>query len=220
VRFSWGCLLEAIDPIDLLVSVVIDSIAMEDRNPYMPHKAFIVHAISGRVRLRVPDKRDDTAFFKEIAQRLLQCDNVTAVAVNAITASVLVRYTGSIIALIGQAYEAGLSQLVDIEMQPPKPQALSGRLLHRVRGIDRTIRNSSGGELDGSSAIVVFLLIAAGVQLFRGQVFGAIPLLWYASEAIGGVSPTALPVNGAAVPAVNRQVPNGPTHPIPTHPIQ
>ena len=208
--FSWGCLLEAIDPIDLLVSVVIDSMTMEDRNPYMPHKAFVVHAITGRVRLKVPDRRDDTAFFTEVAQRLSQCGNVTAVAVNAITASVLVRYTGPIMALIGQAHEAGLAQLVDIEMQPPKPQALSSRLLHRVRGIDRTIRITSRGELDGSSAIVVFLLIAAGVQLLRGQVLGAIPLLWYASEAIGGVSPTASPVNGAADPAVNRQVPNGP----------
>jgi len=52
-------------------------------------EARVCHLTTGRLRLRVPEKRRDNAFFRTVEQRLAGWDNVDRVEVNPLTASVL-----------------------------------------------------------------------------------------------------------------------------------
>ena len=203
--WSWGYLITAFDLVDLLVSLVFESVAIGEGG--MP-KAQVVHHMSGRIRLRIRAKRFDDAFFAEVAQRLGRCDNVHHVSVNPASASVLILYSGQLAALIGQAYAAGLAEMAEIELSPPT-QPITSRMLTRLRGIDCRINRMTYGEADGSAAMMLTLLLAGAVQLARGQVFGAIPMLWYAGQAIG-MFPTAMP----ELTSENRSDPTG--GPVPT----
>ena len=55
--------------------------------------AFVVHELFGRLRLRIPEKRKDGAYFAELAERLSECPGVTRVESNALTGSVLLLHT-------------------------------------------------------------------------------------------------------------------------------
>jgi hypothetical protein len=187
VSFVWD-LLDTIDPLDLLVSLVTDSPegSLRDMSP----KAVIVHHARGRVRLRVSQRRYDRAFFEEIKQRLLTCQSVQTVEVNPRSASVLILYEGTVATLLQQVFEAGVTALVEIEFPTAAP--LTDQMADRLKAIDTVIVRTTHGSVDGAGVVVTLLLAAAGVELLRGRVFGAIPMLWYAGQAIGGIIPTAV----------------------------
>lgn len=156
----------------------------------MAHTAHIVHHIPGRVRLRVPAQRHNHAFFHDAKQQLEQFDIVSDVAVNPTSASVLVRYTGEISDLLVQIAAAGLGDMLEISDELPPVMAVADHLLARLDRVDRRIVNGTGGTLDGRAAVLIALVIAGTAQLLRGQIFGpAMPLIWYAAQAAGGILP-------------------------------
>lgn len=187
MSFVWDYLLDTIDPVDLLVSIVTYS--AERVECQMPPKAVIVHHAKGRVRLRVPQKRYDEEFFQEVSRRLVGCDIVKGVHINPTAASVLVLYDGDVPTLLHQALAVGVSDLVDIQF-PSAPQPLTQQLAKRLQNVDRAIAQRTYGGVNGGAVVVSLLIAAAGVELVRGRVFGAIPMLWYAGQAVGMV-PTA-----------------------------
>lgn len=148
--------------------------------------AHIVHHIPGRVRLRVPHRRDHHGFFAEVHQRLETCPNVTGISTNPATASILVRYKGELAEVLGQAAAVGIHELLEMnDGLPPVPQVV-GALLGRLAHADSQITERTSGSLDGRSTVLLVLIAAGIVQLLRGQVLGpAMPLLWYAAQAIG-----------------------------------
>jgi hypothetical protein len=84
----------------------------------MTHKAHVVHHIQGkRIRVRVPTKRHDAKYFAAVQERLQSIAGVDA-QVDPRAASVLVHYTGPIPALAESFVEAGLTDLLDIELGP------------------------------------------------------------------------------------------------------
>lgn len=180
----WDCLLDSIDPVDLLVSLVTHSVGRIDCQ--MPPKANIVHHAKGRVRLRVPQKRYDEAFFQEISRRLVTCDTVKHVQVNPRSASVLILYDGDVPTLLQQAFQVGVTELLDIQFPSP-PVPLTQQLANRLKTVDAAIARRTHGGIDGGAVVVSLLIVAAGVELARGRVFGAIPMLWYAGQAVGMV---------------------------------
>lgn len=190
--FPWNCLLADIDPVDLLVTVVTEAIGgdyhMEQQVPYSAH---IVHQAPGRVRLRIPSKRHDSVFFQDISERIMRCQNVNSVVSNPRTAGILVLYTGEISSLLVEAFSVGLAELVRLELTPPPTRPIRWSLASRLRRIDHQIARSTSGEADGGMVVVATLLVASAIQLWRGQIFNVIPLLWYAGQAIGGAIPTA-----------------------------
>jgi hypothetical protein len=156
----------------------------------MADTAHIVHHIPGRVRLRVPARRHNQAFFSDTKQRLEQCEAISSVTVNPATASVLVRYSGELTDLLAQVASTGLEDLLEISDELPPVPAVSDQLLVKLNRMDSRIASGTGGGLDGRSAVLITLLLAGTAQLLRGQVFGpAVPLIWYAAQAIGGILP-------------------------------
>lgn len=154
----------------------------------MTQKAHIVHHIPGRLRLRVPHRRDDTDFFEEVLRRFLTCDSVTKVDVNPSTAGILLHYDAALPVLLLEAAEAGLTELADIELglQPLVP--ISEHLTTRLGDVDRQISQFTQGTVNGTTVVILFLLLAGGLQVLRGRVLGsAVPLLWYAWQAVRGL---------------------------------
>lgn len=156
----------------------------------MAHKAHVVHHSTGRVRLRMQHKRHDAEFFRAVQERLSSIDGVQHVEVNPATGSILVRYSGEISRLIGQAMAHGLQEFAEVEFGSPPLGSISDRLKGRMGDVSALIARATGGTVDGGSAVVIALLVAGTLQFVRGQVLGpAVPLLWYAAQAVSGMLP-------------------------------
>ena len=70
--------------------------------------AFLEHQLPGRIRLRIPAKRGDGAFFETARQGLAGTPAVREVVANPHTGSLLIRYTGDIRNLATEAAERGM----------------------------------------------------------------------------------------------------------------
>jgi hypothetical protein len=82
------------------------------------NKADVVHHIEGRrLRLKVPHRRHNHAYFHELKERLNAIDVVEA-RVNPATASVLIHYTGSRRELLNKMVDTGVDKLLDLELGP------------------------------------------------------------------------------------------------------
>lgn len=85
--------------------------------------AYIEHQIPGRLRLRIPDRRGDAAFFERIVGTLSKLPDVTELDGSPLTGSIRIRHTGSCEAIIAAA---GKERLFEIgkrqgEVEPKKP---------------------------------------------------------------------------------------------------
>jgi hypothetical protein len=150
----------------------------------MIHKAHVVHHIPGRLRMRIPNRKHDHAFFGDVKDRLNSVPGVRADA-TAQTGSILVHYEGSFAEMLLQIAETGLANLLEVEMGEPPLLPMAMQLAQQARSVDGRLKAISGGTLDAQTVILLSLIFATGVQLVRGQIFGpAVPLLWYAAETV------------------------------------
>jgi hypothetical protein len=179
-------LLAKVEPLDLLLLatdwLIIPALENTTR---MTHKGYVAHHIPGqRIRIRVPHKKRDHAFFADVATRLNGIDRVKASATPE-TGGILVHYQGDLAHLLLRAAEAGLNELIDLEMDGEPSEPLTDRLLSQVAAMEQRLLASTGGQVDGRTFAMFGLMLAAGVQVFRGQIFGpAVPLLWYTAEIV------------------------------------
>ncbi len=148
----------------------------------MPARAYAVHRLPGRVRLKIPSRRSDEAFFAEVERRLRRLEGVTRVHANAVTGSVLVEHKGEIADLAREALGSDLGELVDIALGLPP---VARRLNAEAQAIDTTVRRWSGGAVDLGTVASLALLAMAAIHLLRGrQPANAVSLGWYATELL------------------------------------
>lgn len=143
--------------------------------------AYLVHALPGRIRLRVPEKRGDAAYFSRLAQALSQ-SLVGAVAVNASTGSVLVHDAAGLkpTDLAASGRELALFEVHDDPGPRPARSALvtASAGLH---GLDGLFARASGGHLDFRSGMFIVLLLLAGRQIYKGNfMVPGFTFLWHA----------------------------------------
>jgi hypothetical protein len=163
-------------------------------------EARIAHATPNRVRLKIPAKRHDEAFFRVVEQRLAGWQNIERVEVNPVTASILVHFSDPA-ALVREAINGNndLFRIVYPEQQehgsaPP----LLARLQKTAAAADGSLRQWTGGNLDLRTAIFTVLLVGGLQQLAQGNVAApAATLLWYAATVLGlpGTEPGELKVS-------------------------
>ena len=115
-------------------------------------------------------------------------------SVNPTSGSVLIRYHGQIEQVLAQAATIGLVELLEVTTDLPFLEPIAEQLISRLGDMDQTISKRTQGALDGRSALLAGLLVAAIVQAFRGSLLGpAIPLLWSATQAMGSGLPARRP---------------------------
>lgn len=128
--------------------------------------AEIAHAMPGRARLRIADRRGDAAFFASVASGLSAIAGVRAVEVAPLTGSVLIQHSGPLARIGVAAQEARL-----FAVSPPPTVAQAAPQI----------------AIDPRIVVALGLCAAALWQLSRERFLPpALTLLWYASR-IGGV---------------------------------
>lgn len=148
----------------------------------MPPVAYVSHALAERLRLRIPTRKGDAAYFAVIEKTFSGHDQVTHVETNPLTGSVLLYHHTDQAALVDFAQKQQLFQL-----QPDAPVA--HRALQaaeeQVERADRTIRRLTQGSFDLNDLLFVGLLGAAAIQTLRGRILGpSAALLSYAAAIL------------------------------------
>lgn len=153
--------------------------------PELP-QARVCHFTTSRLRVKIPEKRRDEAFFDTVKGRLATWDSIEQVEVNPLTASVLVHFSdlGGLFAenavrndLFALDYDA-----LETDFESP---ALTEWVKGRWDDADVAVRRLTSGAADLRSAVLVTLLAAGTYQLFRGNIAApAATLLWYAGDML------------------------------------
>ena len=139
-------------------------------------EARLAHHSSLRTRVRVPHRRRDHAFFEEIGKTLGALPGVRSVEVNPLTASILVLHDR----------DFHWPQTFALEEGPARPPThLLAHLRHLYRHYNGQVRVSTGGALDLSALLFLFVGGFAIVQAWRGRLeVPAMTLAWVASEIV------------------------------------
>ncbi|GIW00554.1 hypothetical protein [Roseiflexus sp.] len=130
---------------------------------------YVAHRTGDRVRLRIPARKGDTAYFARVEQELAACGRVGFVEANPLTASILLHYSGTEDDLRRDAVDLGL---FTIEAIPPAANPALNAAAARIDQIDRMIQRSSNGSFDLLEVAFVGLVGASIVQALRGQALG------------------------------------------------
>lgn len=130
---------------------------------------YIAHRVGDRVRLRIPERKGDTAYFMRVERDLAACERVVYVEANPLTASILLRYNGSNDDLRRDVISR---DLFDIEEQPPPVDPVLTVAAERIDQLDRFLQRSSNGSFDLLEVAFVGLIGASIIQVLRGQALG------------------------------------------------
>ncbi len=152
-------------------------------------RAYVVHRLGGRIRLRVPEKRRDAQWLAEGAERLGRLPGVEDVVIGP-AGSLLIHCEDSA-RLEGLLPQSGLFRL-----EPdPIPGPGAGAALLGREGTDHGL-----GSAELRTLLALLFVVLAIVQIVRGQILvPAISLLWYAATlALGPVGPMAEGSNGSS----------------------
>ena len=127
--------------------------------------AELVHAIPGRARLRIAERRGDTVFFAAIATGLSALPGVYHVDLRPLTGSFVITHGPPIARIGAAAQQAGLFTLKEAIEAPAEWPEL---------------------PIDAKTAATIALGLVAVWQLLRGQLFPpAVTAAWYAARLAG-----------------------------------
>lgn len=153
----------------------------------------------GRLRVRIPSKRGDTSYFRDVTQRLSEHSGVTGIIANPATGSLLIRHESGLPSIVQHAVELGLfavEAVLDPERRVPPDSAqiwgpmslvffgLSAVQFARGPVLGPATENmwqafGAANFLQSRELTIVFSCLAL-VQLARGRLFGsAVSLLFY-----------------------------------------
>lgn len=150
-------------------------IALQQMSP----TAHICHAVPGRIRFRIPNKRRDTAYFYRLHEKFSSVQCIEQVNVNPLTGSLLLQYSGDLQRIMEQIKQYRLFDVVS--KSPRNEDSLAERTSASLQALNEQIRARSAGELDFWSLVFLTLIGMSVVQLVKGNiVVPATTLLWYA----------------------------------------
>jgi hypothetical protein len=131
-------------------------------------EAEIVHAMPGRMRLRIPARRGDAVFFASVATGLSTIAGIDKVGTRPLTGSILIHHNAPLARVTEAAEKARLFVVTPRAASPGFPEAIS---------------------LDPRMVVGLGLGVLALWQLTQGRVLPrAATLAWYAANLTGLVS--------------------------------
>lgn len=141
-------------------------------------QAYVAHTVPGRVRLRIPARRGDDAYFANVASQLREIGGAEGVKTNPRTGSVLING----LELDRLAETARNERLFALRRSPPPPESVIDAVGTSVDTLESGVKKVTRGEMDLASLAFVFFLGLGLVQLLRGNFAGpATTLFWYAA---------------------------------------
>jgi hypothetical protein len=135
--------------------------------------AFVSHKTGSRIRLKVPSRKKDYAFFASLAEKVSAVAGISAVETSPLTAGILLMHSSDPDRVVDMVMAAG-------GLRPGRYEGTRTNFHRRIaetfNGIDLTLRDVTANELDAGGAAFLTLLGAGIYQLYRGNI-AAIP--WY-----------------------------------------
>jgi len=142
--------------------------------------AHIGHQTAERIRIRIPSRKGDAAYFSEVRAVLRKNVPMAGIDVNPGTGSVLLK--GSQVDAAAIASVGDATSLFALETRPSGIEPLSKKIATPFRDLSRSVDRFSGGELD-LPGMAFLALIGVGVyQLARGNIVAPpwYSAFWYA----------------------------------------
>lgn len=137
-------------------------------------EASVAHESTGRIRLRIPEKRYDAGYFADVEKAFSNSDMVTKVGANPTTAGVLIMHR-STLGQIGQVAEThGLFTIIRRPSTRTRP--LSRRIKDGYRTLDSAVTTGTNGQIDIPTAAFLALTGWGVYQILQGRVAGP---AWY-----------------------------------------
>ena len=153
-------------------------------------EAYITHSSQGRVRIKIPSRKGDRAFFSVLKDKLPDASEIPGIQrieMNPTTGSVLVvhdpNYKMPDFTVVTTFLEQqGLFKLGATGMSEPP---VSRNIAKTFQGVNQRLADFTSGEIDLQSLAVLGLLGLGLFQLSRGQVMiPAISAFWYAATLL------------------------------------
>ena len=165
--------------------------------------ARISHFTARRLRIRVPKKRRNSAFFAAVAERLAAWESVERVETNPLTASVLIHFSDPRGLFLEAVAKNDLFEIdFDAILADPSEPVVSRTAAQSFETADHALRRWTDNQID-IRGLLFLLLLAGGIfQLLRRRFDTPAPtLLWYAGGLIGlwsdrGPDPSVVAASG------------------------
>ncbi len=146
----------------------------------MTPEAYVAHATSSRLRIKIPAKRGDGGYFAVLQDEFIRFSGFERVEVSAPAASILFVDPGIQRQLIAEVAETrGLFRLLEGK---GAEEPIARRVLEPLEQTSRKLKDFTGEELDLTTAVFVALLGVGTFQVLRGNL--ALPpwytAFWYA----------------------------------------
>jgi len=135
--------------------------------------AYIVHRSPCRLRLRIPSKKGNRAYFSFLETGLSQYPGIERAVVNEATASVLMFHSLDIPAFAEHAAIDGFFRL-QTAAAPVKP--LYAKALEPLAELDRSLKDITRGEVDIASVIFLGL---TGLGIYQISIGNFTAPAWY-----------------------------------------
>jgi len=151
-------------------------------------KAYIVHQLRHRVRMRLPEMRLENDFFDHCEQLISELEGVSQVEVSSITGSIMISHPET-------SFHRIESQLMPLELfelipEPPPVTPAREMITSGVSHIDQFINERSSGGIDLGTIAFTAVLGTALHQMIRGNLTGpAIPMLISGLDLLRKVTP-------------------------------
>lgn len=119
--------------------------------------AYISHNSKGRLRFRIPSKKNDSGYFSVVYKKLRNLKFIRSLDVNLSTASILIVYVeADVTAILNYGKQQDLFEIVDQVRE--NPNVLSA------------IPETSQAEVSSQSTLIKSLVGLGFIQLLRGQI--------------------------------------------------
>jgi len=142
--------------------------------------AYLSHAAPGRLRFKVPSKRNDGTYFAQVREALMHCPGVQDVSVNPVAASILVHHDGPAEQVGACARDHGFFNL---DAAGGRPHVLVD-VAQRMSGLSGAVSGVVGRPINIWTLVFVSFVGLAIIQALRGHVLApAVTLAWYAVGA-------------------------------------
>ena len=149
--------------------------------------ARISHFTPRRLRIRVPEKRRDRAFFDTVAERLATWESLERVETNPLTASVLIHFSDPERLFLEAAAKNDLFEIdLDGAFGNSSEPVVTQAAVQSFQTADNVLRRWTQNQIDMRGVLFVLLLAGGVVQVLRRRLEAPAPtLLWYAGDLIG-----------------------------------
>lgn len=146
-------------------------------------EAFIVHNITGRLRIKVPSKKGNILFFENLMTKLQDIRAIEKIEINALTGSIILYSSSKSEDLISSLSSLNILKIVPSNTNKIK---ISSSFKNAFKEIDNKVKGLTCGELNLADIVFLSLVSVAIYQIQRGNFIAPAwyTAIWYAMNIL------------------------------------